>query len=58
MIFRALDRYTEFNEFVSDIYFDQTNIINQLTQCFRSLPRQFEFAAEADLELIRGCYSD
>lgn len=58
LIFRALDRYTEFNEFVSDIYFDQTEVIRQLTSCFRSYPITFQAASNEDLESIRQCYSD
>lgn len=58
LIFRALDRYEQFNEYVSDIYFDQVDVIRQLTQCYRSLPNSFRIASDADLESIRNCYSD
>lgn len=58
LFFRALQRNDEFEEYVDELAEDETEIVRQLTACFRSLPRFFDNESSQDLESIRMCYSD
>jgi hypothetical protein len=58
LFFRALDWHAEFEEFVGEISIDREALINQYTECYRTLPVSFENESQQDLELIRLCYGD
>jgi hypothetical protein len=58
LFFRALDWHAEFEEFVGQISIDRESLIEQYTECYRTLPTAFANESELDLELIRNCYSD
>jgi hypothetical protein len=58
LIFRALDRYRQFEEFVGEISFDFDSLVESYTRCYRILPGQFQEESDNDLERIRMCYGD
>jgi hypothetical protein len=58
IVFRALDRYQIFDEYVQGIFDDQINLIRHLTQCYPRLSDNFRIESDEDLESIRNCYSD
>jgi len=58
LLFLALNRYDEFEEFVSEISVDLDNLLATYTECYRTLPTEFAVQSAADLESIARCYSD
>lgn len=58
LFFRAQGARREFEEFVDGISLDFDALIETHTECYRTLPVEFEAEAAADLERIRLCYSD
>lgn len=58
LIFRALDRYAQFENFISDISVDLDALVDDYTRCYRRLPEQFQAESDEDLDRIRLCYGD
>lgn len=58
LIFRSLDFYNEFEEFIDGISIDIDNLIEQYTECYRTLPVAFNNESDQDLLSIARCYSD
>jgi hypothetical protein len=58
LIFRSLDFYEIFEDFVTDVDLDRDEYIRQLTACFRSYPRYFENDSRQELEEMSLCFSD
>lgn len=58
LIFRAMDRYTQFEEYVRSISVDVDNLVANYTECYRQLPVDFRRESNDDLERIRMCYGD
>lgn len=58
LFFRALDWQAEFEEFVGGISLDRESLIEQYTECYRTLPRAFAIESDQDLEALRNCYGD
>lgn len=58
LLFRAFDFHAEFEEFIGGISVDLDNLLEQYTECYRTLPIAFDYESIADLEAIRMCYSD
>lgn len=58
LFFRALDWHGEFDAFINTISFDLVALLEQHTECYRTLPRLFEEESIRDLEAISMCYGD
>lgn len=58
LFFRGQAFRAEFFEFINGISVDVDNLIEQYTECYRTLPAAFEVESTRDLESIRSCYSD
>jgi hypothetical protein len=58
LVFRALDYYQEFQDFIGGISVDFDQLIEQYTECFRTLPVSFNNESDQDLLAIARCYQD
>lgn len=58
LLFRAFDFHAEFEELIDGISLDLDSLLEQYTECYRTLPVSFGYESEADLESIRLCYGD
>lgn len=58
LVFRAFDYYRESQEFINEISVDLDNLIEQYTDCYRTLPVSFNNESDQDLLSIARCYQD
>jgi hypothetical protein len=58
LVFRSLDYYREFEEFINGISIEFDQLIEQYTECYRTLPVSFNNESDQDLLAIARCYSD
>jgi hypothetical protein len=58
LFFRAMDYYREQEEFINGISIDVDNLIEEYTECYRSLPVDFNKESDEDLLAIARCYGD
>lgn len=58
LVFRALDYYRDVQEFIDGISIDVSNLIDQYTECYRTLPVSFTNESDQDLLSIARCYQD
>jgi hypothetical protein len=58
LVFRSLDFYRDFEEFIDGISIEFDQLIEQYTECYRTLPVSFNNESDQDLLAIARCYSD
>lgn len=58
LFFRGQDFRREFEALIDTISLDFEGIIEEYTECYRTLPADFRIESRNDLERIRMCYGD